>query len=295
MHRLKYIIICLSVIYACNNPQPEIDVQGHRGCRGYFPENTIVGFLEAMKMGVSTLEMDVVITKDTQVLLSHEPFMNHEICELAGDSSISRETEKNYNIYKLTYEEIKKFDCGSKRVERFPDQTKLSVHKPLLSEVIDATESFIQQSNSQRINYNIEIKSWPDGDLIFHPEPKEFARLLLKMVSQKGIKARTTIQSFDIRSLQATRSLDPDIQTALLIANLKPADYWLDSLGFTPEIYSPYFKLVDSSLVRFCHDRGMQLIPWTVNDKKDIHKMLELGVDGIISDYPDRVISLIQR
>ncbi|MEM6803094.1 MAG: glycerophosphodiester phosphodiesterase family protein [Bacteroidota bacterium] len=136
--------LCLGIL-ACTEPKTEqskisMDVQGHRGCRGLLPENTLPAFAKAIEIGVNTLEMDVVISKDKQVLLSHEPFLSHEICVGPEGEEISEENEREWNLYKMDYEQIKECDCGSKAHKRFPDQEKMAVHKPLLKEVILAAE-----------------------------------------------------------------------------------------------------------------------------------------------------------
>lgn len=270
-----------------------IDIQGHRGCRGLMPENSISGFLKALDIGVNTLEMDAVISKDSQVVISHEPFFSHDITLTPSGEEIPEDEERDYNLFQMKYEEIAEYDCGSKPHPRFPDQQKFKVQKPLLRDVIEAAESYALENKMTLPLYNIETKSSLAGDNLFHPEPREFVRLLVKEIQAGGIYDRATLQSFDIRTLQVAREMYPDLQLALLIGNEDSPMDNLDRLGFVPEIYSPYFSLVNEALMTLADEKGMQIIPWTLNETADIQRMIDLGVDGIISDYPDRVVKMV--
>lgn len=272
-----------------------LDVQGHRGARGLLPENTVPAFLKALELGVTTLELDVVITHDRQVLVSHEPYLSAEICLLPDGSPMPEDVGKLHNIYLLTYEEIRQYDCGSKPHPRFPEQTNLPAPKPLLSEVIDAVEKHRRQHNLAPVHYNVEIKSSPEGDGVYHPEPEPFVQLVVAVLQEKKILERSNIQSFDVRPLQMCRQLYPGLPLALLVENQDGPEENLRRLGFTPAIYSPFFKLVDEHLLALARQQQMRLIPWTVNEPEDIRRMLAFGVDGIISDYPDRVLSLTRQ
>ncbi len=267
----------------------QLDIQGHRGCRGLMPENSIEGFLHALDLGVTTLEMDVVITKDRKVVLSHEPYISNTICLDKDGTVFKKHNKKQVNIFQMTYKEVMQYDCGLKAHPGFPIQAKKAMHKPLLSDVIDAVEKYINSHSLNKVDYNIEIKSMPQSDGIFHPPVDEFAKLLLKVITEKQIKDRCIIQSFDIRALQATHAQSPDITTALLIHFGRNFKKQIKRLGFQPDIYSPNFKLVNKRLVRYMKQKGIKITPWTANAIEDIHHLLKLNVDGIISDYPDRV------
>lgn len=267
----------------------QLDKQGHRGCRGILPENTIQACIKAIDLGVNTLEMDVVISKDNQVLLSHEPFFNHEITTLPNGEFISESEEKNHNIYSMLYSEIEKYDVGLKPHPRFQSQLKIKAHKPLLLDVIDSVEAYTKTKNKAAFYYNIETKTTPESDVLFHPEPKAFVDLLMAIIYQKGIQNRVIIQSFDVRTLQYLHQKDPAIQTALLVEPYDAKDFsnQIKNLGFMPTIYSPAQELVNLKLVQECHSKNIKLIPWTVNDSKTIRKFVAMGVDGIITDYPN--------
>jgi len=290
-----FIILGLTMCFSCANLSKStkvmntFDKQGHRGCRGLMPENTIPAFLKAVDLGVNTLEMDLVITKDNQVLVSHDPFFNHEITTLPNGEFLSESNEKELNIYKMPYSEVVKYDVGLKNHPRFSQQYKMKVHKPLLSEVIDSVELYAKSNHKPALYYNIETKSHPQTDGIFHPEPKEFVDLMMSVILKKKIENRVIIQSFDPRTLQYLHQIYPAIKTALLVEDFDKKDFFkqIEDLGFVPTIYSPAQELVKSTLVEECHSKKVKLIPWTVNDLETIRKFVKMGVDGIISDYPN--------
>jgi glycerophosphoryl diester phosphodiesterase len=290
-----YIIIGFMICISCRNLSQlkkgtiTIDKQGHRGCRGLMPENTIPAFLKAVDFGVNTLEMDLVITKDNQVLVSHEPFFNHEITTMPNGDFLLETNEKELNIYKMPYSEVAKYDVGSKVHPRFPQQKKMKVAKPLLSEVIDSVEIYTKTNKKPTVFYNIETKTTPQTDGIFHPEPREFVNLMMTVIFEKKIENRVIIQSFDRRTLQYLHQKHPEIKTALLVEDFDTKEFskQIEDLGFVPTIYSPAQNLVTSKLVKECKFKKVKLIPWTVNDLSSINKLIKMGVDGIISDYPN--------
>jgi glycerophosphoryl diester phosphodiesterase len=290
-----YAALCGIFFSSTLNAQQMVDVQGHRGSRGLMPENTIPAFIRALEIGVTTLEMDASITRDGKVVVSHEPFLSHIICYDAAGNEISEEQEKSYNIYQMTYEELSRCDCGSKPHPSFPEQEKMKVSKPLLSDVINAVEAYIAEKQLKPVNYNIETKSSEEGDNIFHPAPDEFVDLLMAVIKEGNIAGKTTIQSFDVRTLQYAHKTYPEMELALLVGNSLSPKKNLQLLGFTPEIYSPHYRLVSEKTVAFARKNGMKIIPWTVNEPEDIRKVLALKIDGIISDYPDRVMQVLQE
>ena len=273
----------------------KIIIQGHRGARGHYPENTITGFIEAVKMGVDAIEMDVVISKDGKVVVSHEPWMNSDFCLKPDGTGIEKDSEKEYNLYKMTYSEIAGFDCGSKGNPRFPEQKKIKEHKPLLSDVIEAVDEYTRKNNLPKILYNIEIKSEEDGDGVFNPDPETFVKLVYDEVRRHNILNRCILQSFDPRIVRELRKNDQEVTIALLVENDLGFEKNIERLGFLPDIYAPEFILIDEALLRKVHEQNMKLITWTVNEVDDMKKLAELGVDGIISDYPDRVVGLIKE
>ncbi len=267
---------------------PKFDIQGHRGARGLKPENTIPAFMNALQLGVTTLELDVVISKDKQVVVSHEPWMSASICLDSTGNSYSDKVEENFNIYQMTYEQILKFDCGSKGNDGFPQQQSMKVEKPLLRDVIVSTERYIKSNSSYEVDYNIEIKSSPKGDNKYHPSIEEYSDLVYNLVDEYIPLERLVIQSFDFRVLQYWHKKYPGIRLAALVANTKSVDANLAELGFNPSIYSPHYKLLSNEKVNYLHQQRIRVIPWTVNEIADMLNLKGMGVDGIITDYPDR-------
>lgn len=267
----------------------DFDKQGHRGCRGLMPENTIPAMIKALNLGVTTLEMDVVITKDKKVILSHEQWFGREITTKPDGTYMGEREERKYNIYWMTFEEAKTFDVGMKPHPRFPQQQKMKVTKPLLSDVIDSVNKDMMTRRRPFPYYNIETKTNPEFDGVFNPKPSEFVELLMAIIKEKGIERRTIIQSFDFRTLQYLHQHYPDIKTAMLIEEFdkRTLNEQLKALGFIPAIYSPAYQLVNNEIVKKCHQKNIKVIPWTVNDKETITKLKAMGIDGLISDYPN--------
>lgn len=288
MNKRLQIILLLSLTFLQVSAQKQkFDLQGKAGARGIMPENTIEGMLKSLDLGVTTLEMDAVISKDKKVVLSQEPYFNNEISLMPNGKPISLKDQKKYNIYKMDYEEVKKFDVGSKVHARFPGQVKFKAYKPLLTETIDAVETYVKEKRLKKPVYSIETKTIKNGDNDFHPEPAEFVELIMEVVNAKKISKRVIIQSFDMRTLQYLHEKYPKIQTSLLIDEKEPFEDYIEKLGFKPTIYSPYSVLVGKGLVDRCHAMGIKIIPWTVNSLKEIKYFMSLGVDGVITDFPN--------
>jgi glycerophosphoryl diester phosphodiesterase len=285
---MRFSVLCISLLLFSCNAIPKLDIQGHRGARGLFPENTIPAFEAALKLGVNTLELDVVVSKDGQVVVSHEPFMNHEITLDVNGNPISESDEKSFNLYHMSYDSIRLYDVGSKLHPRFPNQIKMKVAKPLLSEVIKTAE----KQSGKKIRYNIEIKSLPGYDGLFSPEVDEFVRLALEIIKSEKISKRTTLQSFDVRALESIHRQAPKIKTVLLVDGNESIDAKLSELTFKPKIISPYFELLDIVSVEKYHRQNFKVIPWTLNSEKDMKLMMEYKVDGIISDFPDLLLKV---
>ncbi len=271
------------------------DLQGHRGARGLLPENTIPAFLRALELGVTTLELDVVIAKDATVVVSHDPWMSATICALPSGEPVPVAEQKTYRLFEMTYDEVTRYDCGSRGNPDFSRQEKMNVAKPRLRDMIDAAEAYAREHGLPPVQYNIETKSRPEWDGTFTPDPETFTRLLHTVLVETGVKDRAILQSFDVRTLQIGRRLDPSWCLALLLGSENDPGMAanLDTLGFTPEIYSPDYHLVDADLLREAHDRNMLVIPWTVNTLEEMQRLKNLGVDGLITDYPDLGVGLL--
>ncbi|TVT40273.1 glycerophosphodiester phosphodiesterase [Hymenobacter setariae] len=287
---VKYLaFLALLTVSAAQAQQRPLDIQGHRGCRGLMPENTIPAMRRALDLGVTTLEMDAAISQDGQVLLSHDPYLNADFAYRPDGQPLTKEEGKALRLYSLPYAEIRRYDVGSHGNPKFPQQQKLLTYKPLLAEVIDSAEAYAKRTHRPAPYYNIETKTTPAGDGLNHPAPEEFVRLLLAVVKAKGIQDRVIIQSFDPRTLNVVHRTQRRLRTALLVENQDGLEKNLQRLSFRPSIYSPHYKLVTPDLVQACHQQRMQVIPWTVNTPAEAAQLLQQQVDGLITDYPDLV------
>lgn len=266
-----------------------IQVQGHRGDRGSFPENTISAFISAVKKGADVIELDVVISKDKKVVVSHEPFMHSLYVLTPSGDTISEENQEKFNLYEMTYDSIRKYDVGSKGNRLFPEQKKQKAYKPLLAEAIDSVENFIKMNNLPEVKYNIEFKSSEDKHAVYQPEPEEFVELVMQVIQYKNIQEKMNLQSFDVNILNEIYQTYPEVEIAYLVSR-EGIQQNLNLLDFQPQIYSPHYKLVkDTAFVDSIKSMDMKLIPWTVNESEAIEQMIDLKVDGIITDYPERV------
>ena len=247
-----------------------LDWQGHRGCRGLMPENSLPAFEKALELGVRTLELDVVINIDNEVIVSHDPWMSPVFCLNPDGKKIEGNIEDLPKIYDLTYEEIVNYDCGSSGNPHFPEQRKMKVFKPKLEEVFKLAEKYCKDNRRDEVYYNIEIKSNPDWDGIFQPDYWEFCDFVFKTVDAYVPWRRVNIQSFDHRILQYFHKMYPDVRLAVLEESNQDVEQVLEELGFIPEIYSPNYKLLKPKRVKWLQEKGMKVVVWTVNTANEI-------------------------
>jgi glycerophosphoryl diester phosphodiesterase len=194
----------------------------------------------------------------------------------------------------MNYEEIKRYDVGIKGHPKFPIQSKIKTYKPTLLAVIDTVEHYILSKNLPPVNYNIEIKYSKNEENVYHPTAEAFTKLVYDLIISKGIKDKCNVQCFDEKPLNILHRMDDKIATALLVGDTGYVETKLAKLDFEPTIYSPHYKLVNDELVKYCHKNGLKIIPWTINEEQDITKIINMGVDGIITDYPDKVIEIYE-
>lgn len=292
--RSLYLFLFLMLLAGCTSlkksapmPAAKPDLQGHRGARGLMPENTIPAMFRAIDLGATTLEMDVVISRDKQVVLSHEPYFHEFLTTTPQGNTITASEAASLLLYQMDYDSIRRYDVGLKPHPLFTQQQKMPVYKPLLSELIDSCEAYAARKG-KRVGYNIEIKSAPGQDGVRHPAPPEFSDLVLAVVRDKNVLERTTIQSFDVRVLQYLHQQHPKVVLSYLVEQTpEPLETQLQLLGFVPAIYSPYYKDVRKEMVDAAHRKGMRVIPWTINTAAEMQHLLNMGVDGVISDYPN--------
>ncbi len=270
--------------------QKNIDWQGHRGARGLMPENTIPAFIRALDLGVTTLELDICITADSQVVVSHEPWMSPEICSMPDGSPVAEDAETKHRIYKMTLAEVQRFDCGKRGHPRFATQIPTAAYKPALYEVVEAVNKWCVGHQRPLPNYNIEIKSAESYYGKMTPPPAEYVRIVCAQTEQlRYLMGGYNIQSFDPNILREVHMQYPNIVLSLLVENKESAAKNIQKLGFTPQIYSPYYILLTKRKINKIHKMGMKVIPWTINETTIMQHFIEIGADGIITDYPDRI------
>lgn len=272
---------------------PEFLIIAHRGARGAMPENSIPAMKKAIDLGANTIEFDVHISKDKQVVVYHDASMNPEYTTGPGNAEISKEKRKDYTLYQMNYDDIKRFDIGSKYYAAFPQQQKFKVYIPTLSELIDSVEAYTKEKGKPGIFYLVEIKANANTDGVEQPSPEEYMGILMASLQAKKLGSRLLIQSFDMRQLKVLHQKYPGIALGFLTGDkTKSFAENIALLGFDPSFYNPNQQLVSDTLIRECHAKKIKITPWTVNDPTEIEKLAKMGVDGIISDYPERVSAL---
>jgi glycerophosphoryl diester phosphodiesterase len=319
--RLILCVICL-IIWGMNTATAQtqpFDLQGHRGARGLLPENTLPAFEKAIELGVSTLELDVGVTKDGVVVISHDRALNPDITRDATGAYLTAPVLVN----RLTLAEIKTYDVGrinpdSAYAKRFPDQQPIDgTRMPALSTLFKRVEAL----GAKKVRFNIETKISPEkhNDTV---SPAVFARKLLDVVRVHGMTSRVTIQSFDWRTLQLIEEMQKGhtkrVQTSCLSSqqpwgdNISPKSdkgpFWTGSVRNAEhpdvpsmvkaagcDIWSPYFADITPALVSKAHQLGLKVIPWTTNSEAEMTAVIEAGADGLITDYPDRALPLLKR
>jgi len=257
-----------------------IQVHGHRGARAMLPENTIPAFEYAIDQGVDAIEMDVAVTKDDVLVISHDPVLDPEICRgQGGNSKIIRE---------LMFEELRRWDCGSLVNPHFPKQ------KAVPNTHIPALEQVLALANRGNFQFNIEAKISKDHPQ-YTPAPERFADLLLQAIDRHKLRARVIVQSFDFRILKAMKTLAPDVRLAALDEDEKLGDFVTVARSAGAKIIAPEKGLVTPSRVVAAHEAGLQVIPWTANTPQEWDALTAAGVDGIISDDPAELIAYLKQ
>lgn len=294
----------------------DFDLQGHRGARGLAPENTLAGFARALAVGVTTLELDCGVTKDGVVVVSHDRLLNPDHTRDPAGNFLQAPGPA---IVDLTYEELRAYDVGrirpgSELAAQFPDQQPVDGERiPRLADVF----ALVEQSGNRTVRFNIETKIDPA-----HPEqtfsPLAFARALEAVIRESGMASRATVQSFDWRTLRLLGALAPDIALVALTDQQPGEDTveigkpgpsaWLGELdvddhgGSVPKLvaalgaktWSPHARDLTPALVIEAHSLGLSVVPWTVNEPADMERAVALGIDGLITDYPDRLRTVLQ-
>jgi len=271
-----------------SQPGIAMDVQGHRGTRGNLPENTLPAFQRALEIGVDTLELDCGITRDGVVVIHHDRRLNPDVARGPDGKWV---TAPAPTIYSLMFDELQKYDVGrirpgSEYAKRFPHQ------KPLDGTRIPKLSDLFSMAKSSRVRFNIETKLLPT-----HPDetvgPEAFARALIAEFRKAGMTKRAVIQSFDYRTLKIVEQEAPEIETVYLTEAEDSDPAKIAALG--AKIWSPDAKAMTPAKVAQAKKLGMRIVVWTANEPREIDAMIDLGVDGVISDYPERVIAVLKK
>jgi glycerophosphoryl diester phosphodiesterase len=283
-----FLIVFLTSCSASNfHKHQTFDKQAHRGGRGLMPENTIASEKNAINYDC-TLEMDLQMSKDKKIVVSHDAYFNSDFCLTPAGDSMTKKDGLSRLIYDMPYDSVAKYDVGLKPYPTFPKQKKIHEIKPLLSVLIDSVEAYAKEKH--HINhYNIEIKSNLKYDGKYYPTLQEYVDSAMKIILDKGIASRTMMQSFDVRALRMIREKYPKIQTSYLVGanDKKTVQGYIDELGFKPDIFSPEFSLVTPELVKAFHEKHILIIPWTPDTLEEMQRLKDMGVDGEITDYPE--------
>lgn len=259
------------------------EVHAHRGFRGLMPENTIVAMKNALDLKAAFLELDVCFSKDKKAIVWHDPWLDPDITLGKEGEALSR--DKKPALYQMDYHDIRRYDVGSLPNAKFPLKQNIKAYIPLLSELIDSVEIYSGQKGYPKPRYTIETKTSPSRDEIFLPAPEEFVKRLMTVIYEKNIQDRVIIQSFDPRTLELIRRQHPKI--ALMLLTTKGSfEANMSKLTFLPDYYSPAVKLINSELVALCEKKGVKLVGGNINSKKEIERILKLGVRSFISDFP---------
>ena len=278
MFRL-FIVFCTPFVLF-SQVQP-VHYFGHRGCRGLLPENSIESFEKAISLGVDGIELDVVVNKNKQLVISHEPYFQSTFCLDSSGNPITN--EKQWNIYEMSQAEIEQFDCGSKMHPRFEEQKKIGVHKPLLQELFEKVDL-------SKTKILFEIKSSPKEYGKSQPHPAEFIEIIFQEIANFPFKENLVFMSFDAQILEEIQRENPSYPCVYLTyLPYKSASSFLKHLTFKPFAIGMYYPTIGKKDSKFLHSMEVKLFAWTVNSSKIQKKLIRNKVDGIITDYPDRI------
>jgi glycerophosphoryl diester phosphodiesterase len=281
MHKFSFLIFAVLTHLIGSSQEDSVSYFGHRGCRGLYPENTIVGFQKAIALGVDGIEWDVVVNKDKHLVISHDQFFEKEFCLMPDGSEIT--DEKATNIYQMTQDQIEQYDCGTKVHKRFLEQQKIKETKPLLKTVFDSIDF-------SKTTILFEIKSDKDLDGTFQPAPAEYVSIILKEIEDFKHKQNIIFMSFDARILEELHQKAPNYRLVYLTESpLRSTSNFVADFSFKPYAVGIFYPMISKANVKTLKKLGIKTFAWTVNDPKTSKKLVEKGVDGIITDYPNLV------
>lgn len=291
---MKYLLILGGLLcslvntgLAQNKKKGAVDIIANKGVRSVMPENTVEGMIKALELGVRTLKFEVVISADNQIVVSQEPYFSERISTHPENRTINLLNEKQFNIYRMSYDSLKNYDVGLRYNEDFPAQEKFRVSKPLLSTLIEKVEYFAKKRKIKNIKFIIEPKTIKNGEGIYHPQIPRFIDLVMKELETLGINQKTVLYSFDPQVLQYAKTKYPQTLLALAVDEKIIFEDNIKQLGFLPNYYSAYLPLVGKTLIDQCHANQIKILVWTINKTTAFEQVRNLGVDGILTDKPE--------
>ncbi len=269
------------VLFSNFMSQNNVEYFGHRGCRGLYPENTLIGFNKAIALGVDGIEWDVVVNKDNQLIISHEPYIDSTYCTKKDGSKVNT---KESNIYKMSYDDLKMYDCGTKKNKNFPNQKNIAATKPTFKE---AEKELIEFKG--KILFEIKSKSSHYGS--YQPYPKEYAKIIFTETENSPLINQMIFMSFDPTILNELKKLLPKSHYILLGYNpLISYTKLISYLNFKPFAVGLNYTISTSKTIESAHKDNIKVYAWTVNDREKAKQLIEKGIDGIITDYPNYFI-----
>lgn len=314
MRQSSWVVLVVCASASLTGFAATFDLQGHRGARGLMPENTLPAFAKALEIGVTTLELDTNVTRDGVVVIVHDSMLNADLARLPDGKWLETSTGKGPPIFSMNFNELQRFDVGrikpgTKYAERHPEQQSIDGTRiPRLTDLF----ALVRKSGNDRVRFNIETKLSPFEREVT-PGPDAFVDALLGVITQEKMRSRVTIQSFDWRTLKIVQQRTPEVPTVYLSAQQS----WLDNINAEARegsawtaglnardfggsvakmvkaaggaVWSPYFGDIDQAKIAEAQRIGLKVVVWTVNEEADIERMFDCKVDGIISDYPNRV------
>jgi glycerophosphoryl diester phosphodiesterase len=269
------------------------EVHGHRGCAALMPENTIPAFIKATELGCHWLELDVVVNADNELVVSHEPWMDHRTCLAPGGRSILGADERAFNIYQMSAAQVRECELVGLRQMKARGTHTGPLHKPLLREVVSAVRAHAGSIGKPMPRFNVEIKSEERFYGTYQPWPEAYAECVLQELRGTQLLSNCLVQCFDPRVLEVLHARCPSLAIGLLVEGSAVSVHDLDKLSFTPRFFGPPHGPVDESLMHAVRARGVGLCVWTVNEVHHMQRMIALGVEGIVTDHPDRLLELL--
>lgn len=282
---LKLLLVSFALINVVG-AQDDIQIAGHRGYRGLYPENSILGFQKALACGADAIEFDVVVNKDKQLVVSHEPFIDRTYCWNKDSSAI--QNQKALRIFQMTQDEVECFDCGSKPHPQFPGQNKFNASKPLLTTVFDSVD-FANVALLFEIKYKF-------GDTLNYPSVEEYAKIVLNEASASKFKNQIVFMSFDANVLNQIHKIDTAFKLVYLVYQPKNNVLsFLEDLTFNPYALGMFYPTIRKRKIQVLFKKGIKTFAWTVNTEKKAQQLANMGVDVLITDFPELLINKIKN